>query len=266
MHLSQGTGGSPLDLRQEPLLIIEADACRQSVLPNLHAVGWIDELIPEKKNFMDSRIPVSGRQGRQKRVDYLFRSRRDYHTAIVEARSTYLSPGQGLQQFVDYNVMRDLHFGYSTNGKGIVKHNLRIGIKCGLEAFPSHKEAGIPFDRRCSLALGAFPLTRQRAAGDRKQATNVYAQYGGRAVIVFDQLLDLYAEHGIDELTGAVMFKVLPATRHTNLTEVGRVFGGVNQLRKGIDGRPSVIYAQWLNRQRNSEPHDIYAASRQVNP
>ena len=124
-------------------MITEADTCRQYVLPKLYSAGWTDESIREQKTFTDGRILVTGRnakRGRQKRVDYLLYSRRDFPIAVVEAKSAYLSPGQGLQQAIDYAVVLDLPFAYSTNGHGIVEHDRLTGQDQDLSAFPTQVE------------------------------------------------------------------------------------------------------------------------------
>ncbi|WP_135230380.1 EcoAI/FtnUII family type I restriction enzme subunit R [Deinococcus fonticola] len=121
----------------------EADTCRQYVLPKLYAAGWTDEQIKEQRTFTDGRILVTGRnakRGKQKRVDYLLYTRRDYPIAVVEAKAEYLSPEQGLQQAIDYATVLDLPFAYSTNGKGIVEHDMLTGQERDLEEFPSASE------------------------------------------------------------------------------------------------------------------------------
>lgn len=121
----------------------EADTCRTYVLPNLYRAGWTDEQIKEQRTFTDGRILVQGRharRGRQKRVDYLLYTRRDYPMAVVEAKAEYLSPAQGLQQAIDYALVLDLPFAYSTNGTGIVEHDRLTGEERDLDAFPSPQE------------------------------------------------------------------------------------------------------------------------------
>lgn len=111
-------------------MITEADTCRQYVLPKLHGAGWTDDVIREQKTFTDGRILVqdrNARRGKQKRADYLLHSGRDFPIAVVEAKAAYLYPGQGLQQAIDYAVVLDLPFAYSTNGHGIVEHDRLTG-------------------------------------------------------------------------------------------------------------------------------------------
>ena len=104
----------------------EADTCRRYVVPKLQAAGWEDEphRINEQVTFTDGRIVVTGRQGRRrpgKRADYILRFRPDFPIAVVEAKPTYTTPGDGLQQAKDYAEILDLKFAYATNGHGIVE-------------------------------------------------------------------------------------------------------------------------------------------------
>jgi type I restriction enzyme R subunit len=46
----------------------------------------------------------------QKRADYLLRYRPNFAVAVVEAKPTYRSPGDGLQQAKDYAQILDLMF------------------------------------------------------------------------------------------------------------------------------------------------------------
>src|ERR1019366_4318536 len=97
----------------------EADTCRKYVLPKLYAAGWTDDQISEQKTFTDGRIVVVGdkvKRREQKRADYLLRYKRDFGIAVVEAKSIYKKPGDGLQQAKDYAQTLGLKFAYATNG------------------------------------------------------------------------------------------------------------------------------------------------------
>src|SRR5437588_9407694 len=120
--------------------LTEADTCRRYVLPKLYAAGWTDEQISEQKSFTDGRIVVAGNKVKrrpQKRLDYLLRFRRDFPTAVVEAKTIYANPGDGLQQAKDYAQILGLKFAYSTNGHGIVEHDFLTGKDNDIEAFPT---------------------------------------------------------------------------------------------------------------------------------
>jgi type I restriction enzyme R subunit len=120
--------------------LTEADTCRRYVLPKLYAAGWNDEQISEQKSFTDGRIVVAGSKVKrrpQKRLDYLLRYRRDFPIAVVEAKTIYARPGDGLQQAKEYAQILGLKFAYATNGHGIVEHDFLTGQDNDLEAFPS---------------------------------------------------------------------------------------------------------------------------------
>jgi len=123
----------------------EADTCRRYVVPKLQAVRWDDEphRICEQVTFTDGRIIVSGRQGRRrpgKRADYILRYRPDMPIAVVEAKPSYVTPGQGLQQAKDYAEILGLKFAYATNGQGIVEFDYTTGLEREIESFPTPDE------------------------------------------------------------------------------------------------------------------------------
>jgi type I restriction enzyme, R subunit len=123
--------------------LTEADTCRKYVLPKLYAAGWNDDQISEQRSFTDGRIVVTGEKPfrrLQKRADYLLKYRRDFSLAVVEAKSIYKNPGDGLQQAKDYAQILGLKFAYSTNGKGIVEHDFLTGKDNDIEKFPTPEE------------------------------------------------------------------------------------------------------------------------------
>jgi type I restriction enzyme R subunit len=124
-------------------LLTEADTCRKYVLPKLYAAGWTDEQISEQKSFTDGRIVVTGDKVRrlpQKRADYILRYRRDFPIAVVEAKSVYANPGDGLQQAKDYAQILGFRFAYATNGHGIVEHDFLTGRDNDIDSFPTADE------------------------------------------------------------------------------------------------------------------------------
>src|SRR6267378_1700295 len=123
--------------------LTEADTCRLYVLPKLYAAGWTDDQISEQKSFTDGRIVGTGSKVKrrpQKRLDYLLRYRRDFPIAVVEAKSIYERPGDGLQQAKEYAQILGLKFAYATNGKRIVEHDFLTGRDNDLDGFPSAEE------------------------------------------------------------------------------------------------------------------------------
>lgn len=123
----------------------EADTCRKYVVPALQAAGWETEphRINEQVTFTDGRIVVSGKRARRrpgKRADYILRYRPDFPIAVVEAKDSYASPGDGMQQAKDYAEILGLKFAYSTNGHGIVEFDYTTGKETELSEFPTPGE------------------------------------------------------------------------------------------------------------------------------
>jgi type I restriction enzyme R subunit len=123
----------------------EADTCRRYVVPRLQDAGWETEphRINEQVTFTDGRIVVLGRQGRRrpgKRADYILRYRPDLAIAVVEAKPSYATPGQGLQQAKEYAEILGLKFAYATNGHGIVEFNYITGEERQISTFPTPEE------------------------------------------------------------------------------------------------------------------------------
>lgn len=123
----------------------EADTCRRYIVPRLQAAGWDADpyRINEQVTFTDGRIVVTGQRGRRrpgKRADYILRYRPDFPIAVVEAKASYATPGEGLQQAKEYAEILGLRFAYSTNGHGIVEFDFATGIERELSEFPTPGE------------------------------------------------------------------------------------------------------------------------------
>jgi type I restriction enzyme R subunit len=120
----------------------EADTCRKHVVPRLQKAGWDDapHAINEQRSFTDGRVIFVGGQakrGKQKRADYILRYRPDYAIAVVEAKASYKSAADGLQQAKDYAEILGLKFAYATNGKEIIEYDFFTGKEVTIEDFPT---------------------------------------------------------------------------------------------------------------------------------
>lgn len=138
----------------------EADTCRRFVVPRLQAAGWDAEpyRINEQVTFTDGRIVVAGRRGRRrpgKRADYILRYRPDLAIAVVEAKPTYATPGDGLQQAKDYAEVLGLKFAYATNGQGIVEFDFTTGLERTIDTFPTPAQLWARLTRSESLDSAA---------------------------------------------------------------------------------------------------------------
>ena len=126
-------------------MLNEADTCRRYIVPRLQAAGWENDphRINEQVTFTDGRIIVTGRRGRRrpgKRADYILRYRADFPIGVVEAKPSYSSPGEGLQQAKEYAEILGLKFAFATNGHGIVEFDYTTGLEREISAFPTPAE------------------------------------------------------------------------------------------------------------------------------
>ena len=127
------------------MALTEADTCRKFVVPKLQAAGWDDlpHAINEQRTFTDGRIVFVGgraRRGRQKRADYILRYSPDFPLAVVEAKSRYKHPAEGLQQAKEYAEILGLRFAYATNGVDIVEFDYTTGVERQITDFPAPAE------------------------------------------------------------------------------------------------------------------------------
>src|SRR5665213_1703408 len=98
----------------------EADTCRKFVVPKLQEAGWDNDphSIAEQRTITDGRVIPVGKgfiRKPPKRVDYLLRYTRDVSLAVVEAKASYKSPGDAVQQAKQYAEMLGLKFAYATS-------------------------------------------------------------------------------------------------------------------------------------------------------
>src|SRR5579862_6184633 len=119
----------------------EADTCRKFVVPKLQAAGWDNDphSIAEQRTITDGRvIPVGKGFVRKppKRVDYLLRYTRDFPLAVVEAKASYKSAIDAVQQARDYAEILDLKYAYATNGTQIIEIDYFKGTETSVSDFP----------------------------------------------------------------------------------------------------------------------------------
>src|SRR5476649_1912087 len=86
-----------------PMPDSEADTCRKLVIPRFQQAGWDCEphSIAEQRSITDGRIIPVGKgfiRKPPKRVGFLLRYTRDFPLAVVEAKASYKTAADGLQQ------------------------------------------------------------------------------------------------------------------------------------------------------------------------
>jgi type I restriction enzyme R subunit len=123
----------------------EADTCRRHVVPALQAAGWDADphSIAEQRTITDGRIVPVGRgfvRKPPKRVDFLLRYRRDFPLAVVEAKASYKSAADAVQQARQYAEMLGLKFAYATNGPEIIEIDYFTGAETPCTSYPAPAE------------------------------------------------------------------------------------------------------------------------------
>ena len=124
----------------------EADTCRKYVVPKLLALGWDSDphSIAEQRTITDGRVIPVGREGfvrkPPKRVDYLLRYTRDFPLAVVEAKASYKTATDAVQQARTYAEMLGLKFAYATNGAEIIEIDYFAGTEKPVPDFPKPDE------------------------------------------------------------------------------------------------------------------------------
>ncbi len=124
----------------------EADTCRKYVVPKLLAAGWDSDphSIAEQRTITDGRVIPVGKEGfvrkPPKRVDYLLRYTRDFPLAVVEAKASYKTATDAVQQARTYAEMLGLRFAYATNGADIIEIDYFRGTETPVSVFPEPDE------------------------------------------------------------------------------------------------------------------------------
>lgn len=115
------------------------------ITPALKERGWeVLKNMREEYYFTDGRVLVAGSQhsvAEGKKADYLL-----YHNgkpiAVVEAKDNKHAVGAGMQQAIDYALILDLKFAYSSNGDAFLEHDFITGKEkeLKLDEFPTEEE------------------------------------------------------------------------------------------------------------------------------
>lgn len=118
------------------------------ITPAILKAGWdLESISCEDFFFTNGKIAI--RNGEGKRINK--GNKTDYQLcwpdpnqplAIVEAKDFQKPDGDGLQQAIDYAVILDVDFAYSSNGHSFIEHDLTTGKErmFPLDEFPSPQE------------------------------------------------------------------------------------------------------------------------------
>ncbi|MBJ6111788.1 DEAD/DEAH box helicase family protein [Hymenobacter sp. BT523] len=133
-------------------LLTEQDIRTKFITPALLAAGWDrDQQLREDVGLTAGRIRVrsNNMHARDKqtvlRADYVLYHKSYVPLAVVEAKDNKHPIGSGMQQALQYAVLLDVPFAYSSNGDGFIEHDLTqengvLEREIGLHEFPSPQE------------------------------------------------------------------------------------------------------------------------------
>ena len=93
----------------------------------------------------DGRVRIKGNipsRDKGKRCDYVLWHNRSTPLAIVEAKDNRHSPSSGMQQAIEYAIMMNVPFAYSSNGDSFFEHDFITGLEkeIPLSGFPTADE------------------------------------------------------------------------------------------------------------------------------
>ena len=101
-----------------------------------------------------------------------------------------------------------------------------------------------PFDLLCHFAFNAPLRTRrERAQRLRGERTDFFERFGPEARQILDELVEKYAEHGDAQFALPDVLKVPPISNHGQVSDIIRLFGGVDQLRQAVNELQGHLYA-----------------------
>ncbi|MGE0769291.1 MAG: EcoAI/FtnUII family type I restriction enzme subunit R [Hyphomicrobiaceae bacterium] len=215
----------------------EADTCRRYVVPRLQTAGWENEphRINEQVTFTDGRIVVAGRRGRRRpgrRADYILRYRADFPIGVVEAKPTYATPGEGLQQAKDYAEILGLKFAFATNGHGIVEFDYTTGLEREIEAFPTPAQ------------LWARLTTNQSLSADAAEMLLTPAYHlGGKSPRYYQEIAINRAVQAVAQGTPRILLTMATGTGKTEVAfQICWKLWSSRWNRSGDHRRPRILY------------------------
>ena len=97
------------------------------------------------------------------------------------------------------------------------------------------------FDLICHVAYDQPPLTRKERANNVKKR-NYFTKYGEQAKKVIVNLLDKYADEGIDDIESMEVLKVKPFTDYGSPMEIVNAFGSKKEYLKAIQDLEFELY------------------------
>ena len=126
----------------------------------------------------------------------------------------------------------------------IVNELAERGIEFDLLADQARFPDADPLDLLSHLAFNTPLLTRkERANRLRKAQRDFFAAFAPEARKILDEILEKYAEHGLEQFRLPEVLQVPPISRHGTLVEIAKLFGGTDKLLTAVQELQTMLYA-----------------------
>jgi type I restriction enzyme R subunit len=155
---------------------------------------------------------------------------------------------QSLEDFSKQNVLKKFKnlnefLNHWQNGekKKVIIEELQAQ---GVMLFELQQEVGKdmdPFDLICHIAFEMPPLTRKERA-DKVKKRNYFAKYGDNARKVLENLLDKYANEGVENIESLQILKIDPLNESGTPREIYSFFGDKEQYMNAVKELENEIY------------------------
>lgn len=101
-----------------------------------------------------------------------------------------------------------------------------------------------PFDIICYLAYNSpIKTRRERAERLKSEGNKFFDKYSSEARQILLELLDKYAEYGLQQFKFPDVLKLSPIDRHGNIIEIANIFGGATNLVEAIEKLQFELYS-----------------------
>jgi len=142
--------------------------------PLIREAGWDSDRVLLERPLGPGKIAPAARSGIRIestiiRPDYVFEYAPNYPIAILEAKSKFKSPGEGMQQSINYaKKIRTVKFAYSSNGKGIEEYDFITKQQRSITKIPGPEELWT----RLNGALGLNEIQKKELLYPLNKDTN----------------------------------------------------------------------------------------------
>ena len=149
----------------------EEDIKLQFITPAI-TKKWALSLITMETRITDGQINLRGNmvsRKEAKKADYILYLNESTPIAIVEAKDNKHAVGDGLQQAMQYAIMMDIPFAYSSNGDGFMEHDFLTGEErsISMEDFPAPDALYARFKAGANHGEGLTHSKRNPSFGSR---------------------------------------------------------------------------------------------------